>query len=263
MWLTATLLVCAVGADTPAAEQVKLLTTFRQEFVDIRPGDKLYPREFVMGSADSPSAKPTRTVKMSEHPFAIAKYEVPQNLYESLLGRNPSRWPGSRNSVEMVSYDDALEFCDKATKALIAAKLITAQQRIRLPSEAEWEYCCRAATTTKYSFGDDAAQLKEYAWFHGNAAGNDPPVGAKQANAWGLFDLHGYVCEWCADPWHDNYDGAPLDNAVWAENGDDRKRAVRGGSWKDPAEHCTSSFRRPVARNTRDDAIGFRCVLSE
>jgi len=169
--------------------------------------------------------------------FQIGKYEVPQNLWASVMGGNPSRWTGKRNSVEMLSYDDAGRFCGKVTELLRAARLIEADQVVRLPTEAEWESAARAGTKTKYSFGDEAAELGAYGWFHGNAAGNDPPVGAKKPNPWGLYDVHGYLWEWC--------DG----------------HVIRGGSWKDDADQLASSSRKEVAADLKDDAVGLRCVL--
>src|SRR5207248_9146766 len=102
--------------------------------------------------------KPVVTITLKS-PFAMAKYEVTQELYEAVAGKNPSKWKGPRNSVEMVSWDEANDFCRKATAELRKRKLIGADEVIRLPSEAEWEYACRAGTTTRYSFGDDAKDL--------------------------------------------------------------------------------------------------------
>jgi len=112
------------------------------------------------------------------------------------------------------------------------------------------------------TFGDDPAVLGEYAWFTGNAAGNDPAVGAKKPNAWKLYDVHGYLWEWCADVWHDGYQDAPSDGAARSD-GDTERRVLRSGSWKDPAERLTSSYRRGAAHDLKDDAVGLRCVLAE
>src|SRR5690606_4735501 len=117
---------------------------------------------------------------------------------------------------------------------------------VRLPTEAEWEYAARAGTTTSYSFGDDPMKLGDYAWFSGNAAGNDPPVGAKLPNPWGLYDMHGYLWEWCADVGHGNYAVAPTNGSAWTSGGDSTQRVIRGGSWKDPASTLRSAARAGV-----------------
>jgi len=252
----------ALAAAEPDAGRQEILKSFREEFVAIAPGQGEFPAEFAMGSADGPPAeRPPHRVAI-RRPFAIARYEVPQNLWRVVMGQNPSRWKGQRNSVEMLSYDDALDFCRRATDAMRGAGLITPRQVIRLPSEAEWEYAARAGTMTKFSFGDDPKSLADYGWFTGNAAGNDPAVGAKRPNPWKLHDMHGYLWEWCADAWHDSYEGAPTDGSVWPEAASD-KRVLRGGSWKDLAERCASSSRRGESRDAKDDAIGLRCVLAE
>lgn len=256
-------ILCHLHAAEPTKEQLPLLRTFRSEFVHITPGDGKFPQSFTMGAKDGPAAQqPAREVTF-DYGFHIAKYEVPQNLWEAVIGRNPSKWKGPRNSVEMLSYEEAVAFCKKATMLLRAAELIAEDEIVRLPSEAEWEYTARAGTDTVYSFGDDAKKIDAYAWHTGNAAGNDPPVGAKKPNPWGLYDTYGYLWEWCADPWHDNYNDAPAEGSVWSKGGDDKRRVVRGGSWKDKPDRCTSRFRLGLAKDTRDDAVGLRCVLAK
>jgi formylglycine-generating enzyme required for sulfatase activity len=241
--------------------QDKLLGTFREEFVPITPGKDGFPAAFQMGS-DSGEAneRPVHSVTFG-YSFFVAKYELPQNLWESVMGKNPSRWKGARNSVEMLSYDDAVDFCARVTKLLRAAKRIEPGQVVRLPSEAEWEYAARAGTATRYSFGDDAKDLGEFAWYTGNAEGNDPQVGAKKPNPWKLHDVHGYLWEWCADAWHDSYVGAPSDGRAWAGDAP-KRRVLRGGSWKDKPDLLTSSYRRAAEPDLRDDAVGLRCVLA-
>ena len=244
-------------------QQLPLLKTFREEFVLITPGKGDFPASFMMGSDAGESAEqPAHRVTLT-YSFHIARYEVPQNLWEAVMGGNPSRWKGPRNSVEELSFDEAEAFCQKVTRLMRAANLIAADEVIRLPSEAEWEYAARAGTTTRYSFGDDASQLGEYGWFHGNAAGNDPPVGAKKPNAWKLYDVHGYLWEWCRDAWHADYRSAPSDGSAWLAGGDADRRVLRSGSWKDRAERLTSTARRAAEKNLRDDAVGLRCVLAK
>jgi formylglycine-generating enzyme required for sulfatase activity len=257
------LLVTAALAAEPTKAQLELLKTFRGEFIAVAPGEGKFPAEFTMGDDSAgQSERPAHRVKLARK-FQIARYEVPQNLWQAVMGDNPSRWKGPRNSVEMLSFADAQEFCRKATELMRAAKLIAADENIRLPSEAEWEYAARAGTKTRYSFGDDAAELNDYGWHHGNAAGNDPPVGAKKPNAWKLYDVHGYLWEWCADSWHDDYEGAPADGSAWMAGGADKQAVLRGGSWKDDADKLTSSFRRAADKQLKDDAVGLRCVLAE
>jgi formylglycine-generating enzyme required for sulfatase activity len=176
---------------------------------------------------------------------------VTQEVYEAVTGADPSRWKGPQNSVEMVSFEEAKAFCVRVTKALRSAKRIGEKEEVRLPTEAEWEFAARGGTKTAYHFGDDAKRLGEYAWFHGNAAGNDPPVGAKKPNDFGLYDVHGYLWEWCSPP-----------IASATERGSSAGPVLRGGSWKDDAEKLTIASRRPASADLRDDAVGFRCVLA-
>lgn len=260
--ITLLLALTAVSSD-PTPNQVEVLTTFRKEFIAVTPGKGTFPKSFTMGRDKGGAAEvPSHEVTFDDA-FHIARYEVPQNLWEAVMGSNPSRWKGPRNSVEMVSYEDAVAFCKKATALMRAGGLIDETEVIRLPSEAEWEYCARAGTTTTYCFGDDPEELDAYGWYTGNAAGNDPPVGAKKPNGWGLYDVHGYVWEWCADAWHASYEGAPADGSAWTDGGDPGRRVVRGGSWRDSTEKLTCSYRKATAVSHRDDATGLRCVLAQ
>ena len=250
-----------LGADPmqqPDARE-QILRRFVDELVPLTPGMGAFPASFRMGSADGPEAeKPVHTVTFGK-PFRLARYEVTQELYQAIMGQNPSKWKGPRNSVEMVSWTEATDFCRKLTVELRKLKLLGDDEVIRLPSEAEWEYACRAGSATQYSFGDKADELKDHAWFKGNSKGEDPPVGKKKPNAWGLYDMHGYVWEWCQDAWHPNYEGAPADGSA-RDSKDARERVARGGSWADSAEHCRSAFRAHWPPDYRSDAVGFRCV---
>ena len=271
MLLPALLLSAVVGArpaDVPA-ETMKLLKTFREEFVEITPGKGKFPKTLKMGRAEGgqKSERPVHRVTFG-HDFAVAKYEMPQDLYAAVIGKNPSRWKGRRNAVDSITHDEAVAFCRRATALMRAAKVIDPRQEIRLPTEAEWEYAARAGTTTIYSFGDQTEDLTAYAWYTGNAASNDPAVGVKKPNPWGLYDIHGYEWEWCSDRWHETYEGAPTDGSSWTadikkDEKKQRRHVIRGGSWKDKDADLTSSSRRGKRSDFRDPGVGFRCVLSE
>lgn len=250
-----------------------VLKTFVDEFVEIRPGADKFPATFSMGSAEgSPAETPPQQVTLKTA-FWIAKYEVPQNLYEAVTGKNPSRWKGPRNSVEMMSWRDSVQFCERLTMLLRERKLIGADEVIRLPTEVEWEYCCRAGTSTRYSFGDairretDAGKrnsiLDEYGWYTGNAAGNDPPVGALKPNPWGLYDMHGYLWEFTADAWTSTLTERVQQPPQPVDAEKDALITLRGGSWKDPAERLTSFARRSLSATAADDAVGLRCVRAK
>ena len=130
----------------------------------------------------------------------------------------------------------------------------------RLPSEAEWEYACRAGTQTRYYFGDDESRLGEYAWYKDNSKGKTHPVGEKEPNQFGLYDIYGNVWEWCSDRWHDNYNGAPTDGSSW-ETGTGDRRILRGGAWFDFPVSYSSSSRPYWGADYRTDGIGFRVAL--
>lgn len=243
-----------------AEDQPDPLALFATEFVSITPGQGKFPQTFMMGDANDPAASPPREVTLTE-PFQMGKFEIPQNLYEQVMGVNPSRWKGRRNSVETLNPGQARQFCQKATAMMRERKLIGENEEIRLPTEIEWEYCCRAGTTTRYSFGDQAQAegdqdpkatlLDKYGWHTGNAAGNDPEVGVLAANPWGLYDMHGYLWELCSDPWKPTLDG---------QAATDGTHAMRGGSWKDPYPRLACSSRARFKLVAKDDAVGFRCV---
>lgn len=271
--LFATLESRAFQEEKKVTAEADSLKIFNSEFVEITPGQGDYPKTFQMGSATGPAdERPQHQVTLTKS-FFVAKYEVPQNLYLTVTGQNPSRWKGQRNSTEMMSFSEAVRFCKLATVKMRDAKIIGPDDEIRLPTEAEWEYCCRAGTDTAFSFGDKITKsggqlgttdlLNEYAWHTGNAAGNDPAVGVLKPNAWGLYDMHGYLWEYVADEWHDDYQGAPVDGASWTGDKDAGDRVVRGGSWKDAAPKLRSSARRKVAPSEKGDEIGFRCVKAK
>jgi len=238
------------------------LAVFATEFVTITPGQGQFPATFLMGAENHSNTQPVHEVRLTTA-FQMAKYEVPQNLYEQVMGHNPSKWKGPRNSVEMLTPVEAKSFCQKSTQLLRERKLLAENEEIRLPTEVEWEYCCRAGTTTQYSFGDQAQAegdtgkkatlLDKYGWHTGNAAGNDPPVGVLAPNPWGLYDMHGYLSEICSDPWTGDY-------AAGTKGTADGSVVMRSGSWKDDYSQLTSAARQRFASDGQDDAVGFRCL---
>ena len=168
--------------------------------------------------------------------FWMGKYEVTQAQWLQVMGRNPAYFVEQAAGqtalilpVEQVSWHDAQEFLQKLN-ATVEPRGRAALQ-FRLPSEAEWEYACRAGTSTPYSFGDDSNLLGEYAWHRDNSDAQTHPVGERAPNAWGLHDMHGNVWEWCADSWHDTYLSAPSDGAAWQAESRAERRVLRGGAW--------------------------------
>ena len=206
--------------------------------------------KFLMGSSESNYEKPQHQVKVNS--FAIGKYPITQAQYQAVMGNNPSHFKNNpQNPVENVSWNDAQAFCQKLSQ--ITGKTY------RLPTEAEWEYACRAGATTRYYFGDNDNQLGDYAWHKGNSQDKTHPVGQKKPNAWGLYDMSGNVYEWCEDNWHDSYENAPRDGSAWLIKDNDFY-IVRGGSWVSYPNYCRSAFRFVNNRRVDGSNNGFRVV---
>ncbi|MEO2016016.1 MAG: formylglycine-generating enzyme family protein [Fuerstiella sp.] len=195
--------------------------------------------EFQMGSpaseADRKSDETQHQVKITK-PFYLGVYEVTQQQYEQVMSSKPSEFKGPQNPVEKVSWNDAVEFCRKLS-SLPEEK--AAGFVYRLPTEAEWEYSCRAGTQTAYSFGDSESELGDYAWY-GKFGGTTHPVGGKKPNPWGLYDMHGNVGEWCQD-WRGMYPSGPVTDPTGASSG--QSRVVRGGGWYFFAHNARSAHR--------------------
>jgi formylglycine-generating enzyme required for sulfatase activity len=193
---------------------------------------------------------PQHLVNLQE--FYLGKYPITQEQYQAIMGKNPSNFKNNpKNPVEQVSWNDAQEFCQKLSDKT--------KKNYRLPSEAEWEYACRAGTQTRYYFGDDEKLLWEYAWYNENSGGKTHPVGQKKPNNWGLFDMHGNVWEWCEDGWHDNYKNSPKNGTAWNDNHSQTKaRVTRGGSWFYDPRDCRSAYRGHF--DNRYFNLGFRVV---
>jgi formylglycine-generating enzyme required for sulfatase activity len=194
--------------------------------------------------------------------FWMGRYEVTQGEYNAVMGRNPAYFGGDTNRpVEYVSWLDATKYCAKLTERERTAGRLRPGYIYRLPTEAEWEYACRAGTTTRFSYGDDPgySQLGNYAWYGSNSASTTHVVGLKQPNAWGLYDMHGNVWEWCSD-WYRIYPGGSVTNPKGPTTG--LGRVFRGGGWGEGGERCRSAYRGYSAPGNGGDGIGFRAVLA-
>ncbi|MBW4469959.1 MAG: formylglycine-generating enzyme family protein [Stenomitos rutilans HA7619-LM2] len=226
-----------------------------------------------------PNQSPQHLVTIA--PFWMGKYPVTQAQWSAVanlpkvnqpLSPKISCFTGATRPVEQVSWQDAIEFCDRLS--------LSTGRSYRLPSEAEWEYACRATTTTPFWFGETiTTELANYSgidWeYEGRVCSKGSygkgPTGSDRrettevgsfaiANAFGLYDMHGLVREWCIDRWHDNYNGAPSDGSAWVENGMTDQRVLRGGSWNSGPKTCRSAFRGKLNPDTHLYDIGFRVV---
>ena len=219
------------------------------KFVEIRPG------AFLMGSPETEfrreSSETQHKVRLTKT-FAIATTSVTQAQWIAVMGSNPSHFVGDDLPVETVNYSDAVEFCRKLSEM--------DQQAYRLPTEAEWEYACRAGTQSTYNTGTSEQSLSDAAWYHSNSDNKTHPVGQRKPNRFGLYDMHGNVCQWCSDCF-ENYTPAEVIDPKGPENGTDH--VLRGGAWYSTAPFCRSAFRRvyPQGQLDRPDGIGFRVVL--
>ncbi|MGM0488128.1 MAG: formylglycine-generating enzyme family protein [Planctomycetota bacterium] len=225
---------------------------------------KLIPAgEFMMGSPEDEEDRnedegPQHRVRITQ-PFYLGETEVTQGQWEAVMESQP--WDGERYAEEgsdyaasWISWEDAVAFCERLSEK--------EGRTYRLPTEAEWEYACRAGTDTAYSFGDDPSELGEYAWFVDNAMNVGEQyaheVGRKRANYFGLYDMHGNVWEWCAD-WYDSdyYGDSPTEDPSGPTSGSDR--VYRGGGWAFAAWRCRSSYRFGLFPASRSSLyLGFR-----
>jgi formylglycine-generating enzyme required for sulfatase activity len=264
----------AARLGLPVETEVALGAGVKMELVLVPAG------RFRMGS---PAKEKDRSDDEKQHwvtiprPFYLGKHEVTQEQWEKMMGKSPSYFKGPKNPVEYISWDDCQEFLKKLN-ALCPSPLSPApsmgaglkpaptadgpgaQSRFRLPTEAEWEWACRAGTQTRFRSGDADESLAEYAWCSANAGNTAHPVGEKEPNAWGLSDMHGNVWEWCAD-WHGEYESggwAPQRDPAGPPTGSDR--VLRGGALSSPGE-CRSANRRGENPASRGFGIGFRLVL--
>jgi formylglycine-generating enzyme required for sulfatase activity len=256
----------AARLSLPVHEVVDLGDDVNLELILIPAG------QFLMGS---PAKEKDREGNVAQHrvmitrPFYIGKYEVTQEQWEKVMGMNPSYFKGGKNPVECVNWDDCQRFLKRLND------LGKEKGRFRLPTEAEWEWACRAGTRTRFCFGDEEGPLGDYAWYDANSGEPTPPgdypwysahpgcithpVGSKEPNAWGLYDCLGNVQEWCED-WYaeDYYAKSPRYDPAGPESG--RFRVLRGGSWRYGAECCRSEYRSYSGPDHDGAFIGFRVV---
>ncbi len=245
----ALLLLCgvmALAADQPAPQTqpkeslvVDLGGNVKMEFVLVRPG------AFTMGEADTGTRKVTLT-----QPFYLGKYEVTQEQWEKVMGSNPSKFKGAKNPVEMVSWDDCQTFLAKLKEKAPG-------HQFALPTEAQWEYACRAGTTDPVDV-NSSDSWDACAWAINNSGGTTHPVGGKKPNAWGLYDMHGNVWEWCADRYGPYPSDAQTDPTGPATG---RTRVMRGGGWGGYIAEVRSASRRASRPAEGDDYIGLRLVV--
>jgi sulfatase modifying factor 1 len=217
------------------------------------------PGTFMMGS---PAEEKFREDDETQHKvtltkgFWLGKYEVTQAQWEKVMGSNPSDSKGATLPVEMVSWDDAMEFCKKLTQMEKAAGHLPEGYAYTLPTEAQWEYACRAGTTTAYSFGDTITP-KQANYYEGKI-GKTTEVGTYPANPWGFHDMHGNVWEWCLD-WYGDYPDGSASDPVGPSDGSDR--VYRGGSWYYIGSFMHSADRYRNTPDNRNNSLGFRLSL--
>jgi formylglycine-generating enzyme required for sulfatase activity len=236
--------------EMPAKSAFELDNGVKLEMVLIPAG------KFLMGAPESeknfrPDEVPQHRVQITK-PFYLGVTPVTQEQWLAVMDSNPSRFMGSKNPVEYVSWHDCQQFLER-----LNARFVACGFRYRLPTEAEWEYACRAGSATQYCYGEDESRLGEYAWYNANSGNTTHRVGGRKPNAWGLYDMHGNVWEWCAD-WYDDgyYRKSPTDDPTGPATGS--FRVFRGGCWFYGAGLCRSAYRFWYAPGSRDAALGLR-----
>lgn len=237
----------AGNLDTPPRSPIT--NTVDMTLVWIKPG------AFDMGS---PASEPGRQPVEVQHRVTLSKgfyvgtTEVTQAQWKAVMGNNPSNFKGDDLPVEMVSWDDAVSFCKK-----LSGK---EGKTYRLPTEAEWEYAARAGTTTRYHSGDTEEKLAAVAWYAGNSGNQTQKVGQKEPNAWGLYDMHGNVWEWCSD-WQEIHTKAPATDPKGPLDG--TRHVLRSGSWRHPPHVSRAANQGQYPPNYRFNDFGFRVVLDD
>lgn len=257
------------GQDAPKKGEnwvVKLPSGITFEMVYIAPGT------FMMGS---PADEAGREDSEKQHEvtltrdYYLGKYVVTQELWEAVTGANPSKWKGTNLPVERVSWADAMAFCKKLTEMERTAGSLPEKWKYTLPTEAQWEFACRADTATALNSGKnldctdkdcrgESSNLAEVAWYDKNSDRKTHPVGLKKSNNYGLYDMHGNVWEWCFD-WYADYPDDPVIDPLGPDKGTAHVR--RGGSWGYYAKGCRSAARASYSPNYRLESLSFRLAL--
>ena len=237
----------ALNALAAAGQDEKFTNSLGMEFVLIPAGT------FMMGSLSSEKGRESdekqHRVTLTKS-FYMQTTEVTHGQWKEIMGNNPSSFKncGDDCPVDKVSWNDVQEFIRKLNQK-------EGINKYRLPTEAEWEYACRAGSTTRFCFGDSDSRLSEYAWYDDNSSKKTHPVGQKKPNIWGLFDMYGNVWEWCQD-WKGNYQSSDVTDPKGPSSGS--SRVHRGGSWNDLARYCRSADRSLYSPGSRDFNLGFR-----
>lgn len=193
---------------------------------------------------------PIRNVTISK-PFYMGIYEVTQKQYNAVMASNPSKFIEPDNPVEQISWEQAMLFCKKISE--------TTKIKVTLPTEAQWEYAARAGSQTRYYFGDDDSELGDYAWYDKNSKKRTHPVGLKNPNKFGLYDMHGNAYEWCMDWYQSNYTNLTIKDPVGPKSG--LNHVIRGGGWYSDAEICRSANRSYGTPDYHNTGLGFRLII--
>ncbi len=237
--------------DGMTAGEMRELSVLKMNFCWCPPGT------FTMGSDDDDPDRQLNELQTEvtlTKGFWLQQTEVTQAQYEAIMGVNPSHFKGPEHPVESLTWDEATLFCERLS-SLEPEK--SAGNVYRLPTEAEWEYACRAGSSTAFSFGNNPDELGDYAWYNANSDRSTHPVGQKQPNAWNLHDMHGNVWEWCND-WLGDYSGGSVTDPQGAASG--AKRVLRGGGWFFVPMYHRSAYRDAYVSSARYVGLGFRVV---